>query len=187
MKDDAQKPVKESRDALLGELESIKELLDQYQEESAESNIPLLNEVVQDASPKNSTDDPQLLDLDNIFGDSDDLVLDGGTSNNDDKGSSLDDLDELDIGISIPEFTLHTTVQEEPSVAKAEQQVADSTPPSPSPAGSNSNPPPSINIDLLIQEIVDESIPALEAQLRERLSQHSIPALKQILAKLNKT
>jgi hypothetical protein len=195
MTNDASKPAKASKDALLGELESIKELLDKYQDDDPPANdIPLLDDVVDQkiASEHKTEADQKLLDLDNIFGDGDDMVLDQGEQLNNnsqaaefDELEDLEDLDELDIDINIPGFTLSTTVQEDEPFNASEAQ--ETTQPANGATHEQSKTgQPTIDVDLIVQEIVDEYIPTIEKQLRQRLSEYAPEALSQLVHKLNK-
>ena len=126
------------KQALLGELESIKNLLDdsssgEFNESLSDEllNIPILDDVVPELS--SNAQGPGLLDLDNIFGDLDDGIIDehltseqaesDGSLNksitstesphqNQDKPEATQEIeaslqiDHLDADVSFPAFTL---------------------------------------------------------------------------------
>jgi hypothetical protein len=153
------------KDSLMGELESIKDLLDK----DAGPTIPTLDDSIAD-----STDSPmQELKLDSIF---DDLTK-----------TESPTLADNPTAIKAPE-TLIPTLEDQPA-NKMEPQLLDLVKP-PTTADANSNPQtpertqqPDFSIELLIQEIVDEYIPHIEAELRERLSQCEPEMIRQLAYK----
>ena len=176
MTDDSSKPPKASKEDLLGELESIKDLLDENDSvDQKDGNIPVLDDVFNHSQQYTPPEDAaKLLNLDNIFEDDDDVLeSQGNDSNSAIDFDNLDDFNELDIDIAIPDFTLSTVetdADNQPAISTDQQQ-------------SQQEKPSPIDMELLIQEIVDEFIPSLEAQLRKRLSECSPEVIKQLANK----
>lgn len=123
------------KDSLMGELESIKNLLDK----DTGPTIPTLDDSISDSADSTA---PQL-NLNSIF---DDLANTAPPT--------------------LEDTLAATTAAQSGSAQKPERQQQ-----------------PDFSIHLLIQEIVDEYIPHIEAQLRERLSQCEPDIIRQLANK----
>ena len=229
------------KQTLLGELESIKDLLNdneigEFDESLSDEllDIPILDDVVPELS--NNTQASGLLDLDNIFDDiNDEHLANQLIENHSDLGdtalsttsfhpnqsntewvkepeASLK-IDHLDANVSFPSFTLDTTIEQSieshhdlDAIPILEANTIDNRPLQ----AESALPPishglqqaltksfsdtvnlqkqqplldnPIDDLDLMIQELVDEFIPPIEAELRKRLSKCS-PAVIVELAK----
>jgi hypothetical protein len=149
------------KDSLMGELESIKDLLDK----DAGPTIPTLDDSI--ADPADSPI-PQLK-LDSIF---DDLAntapptLSATTA----PQTPIPILEDQPTSTTEPRLLdavkITTTADQSSSLQKPERQQQ-----------------PDFSIELLIQEIVDEHIPHIEAELRERLSQCEPDIIRQLANK----
>ena len=190
--DTSKKPSNTSKDALLGELESIKDLLDKYQDDDTpdSSQVPILDDIVdKNHLPNENNNEPSLLNLDNIFGDGN--FFDEDDNQNDDDSAMnfdhLDDLDELDLNINIPDFTLSTaqTGAQDKESQKAEK--LENFPADESVQTATDTTSSELDMNLLIQEVVDEFIPAIEAQLLKRLSQLGPETIQQLAKKYSKS
>lgn len=138
-------------DLLLDELESIKDVLDD--EPAAPADIPLLDDIVID----HLDDNARLLDLDQIF---------------DDGSEARDEIVETAApDVQFPRFSLDTALPETDVVAP--EPVA-----APRPAAGVRRVRPDYGREVLIQELVDEFIPQIEAALRDRLRALDDAALK---------
>ena len=160
-KDDPQSPHDQAKQneksALLDELESIKDLLED-DGESAQQTIPLLQDVIDDTPDSTEA----ILDIQAIFDDGD-------------NASTLSE----ESAVEFPSFKLDVKVDEVLS--------ADTDMPAQPEAESANAPISAIDdldINLLIQEIVDEQIPLLEDALRKRLEQYSPKAILALANKL---
>ncbi|MEE8059312.1 MAG: hypothetical protein V3T17_15970 [Pseudomonadales bacterium] len=211
-----------SADELLGQLESIKDLLEDANfADDLDIDIPILDDVV--TGEHNRDNNSSLLDINRNFDEDDDG----------DKDSILTtelNLDNLDTNITIPSFKLSATLSNASPTLKtaADNPLDNVTLPDTEPTASTGveadlsahiddnspdyqreepqeeqqdqsaqKPPPdhlpspkiqaitanNFDIDLLIQEIVDEFIPVLEDQLRQRLSDCSPLVLQQLAEK----
>lgn len=152
------------KDSLMGELESIKDLLDK----EVGPTIPTLDDSI--ANPADNQV-PEL-NLDSIF---DELAntkpptLAGSLSGN--TPEAVPPILEYQSTAS-PESTIPDTATD---TGKAEENT--------SPHKHERQQQPDFSIELLIQEIVDEYIPHIEAQLRERLSQCEPDIIRQLADK----
>lgn len=129
-------------DHLLDELTSIKALLERGQVADA-ADIPVLDDVVGFAASFKAVDaepGPALLDLDGIFGDG--------------PGDDSSDFVPATTNLAFPKFTLDVAVTDAPG----QSAVA-----------IGSNVPANRLREALIQELVAEFLPQIEATLRERL------------------
>lgn len=157
------------KDSLMGELESIKDLLGQ----DIGSVVPTLEPSVEEA------DDSQapLLDLDSIFEkpqQQQPLTL--STNPCDDSPT------ENNPGADIPTLQAEPEPAVEPPLLEPSEDnnsEADRYTRTPQAVRQQSN----FSIDLLIQEIVDDYIPEIEAELRERLSQLDPELIRQLADK----
>ena len=156
--------------ALLGELESIIDILDDNEQLSEElfdmdkhtdelMDIPLLNDVV-DEEPSN--DSSSLFDLDRIFSD-------------DDFGSNIEATEPKKLEPSPIYSKLDNSDEEQSEMFP----VPNDSPEASEKRQVNLNQ----NLDLLIQELVDEFIPALENRLREQLSSLSPEIIQELAEK----
>jgi hypothetical protein len=139
-------------DHLLNELESIKGILDD-QQTPAPGDIPLLDDMVIDNLDANN----KLLNLQRIFAE-DDL----------DEADPLPDRP-LPSAVQMPHFNLNTMQPPDP---------AEATTPAPIAAPAAARVRPDYSREVLIQELVDEFIPEIEAALHERLSKLDDATLK---------
>ena len=205
-----EKPPKSPANDLMGELESIKELLegagldDLNMDDDLDIDIPILDDIVSDSPSSTPNQNASLLNLDSIFEDddfgNDSAIIDNGSL--EDPKAELN-LEDLDTHIAIPAFKLTTggsnepafkTNTEEPDLANdyiddnspndclEEQQENTQAKPETRalPAQSPLTTDDDINIDFLIQEIVDEFIPLIEDKLRQSLSQSSPELIRQL-------
>ena len=152
-------------DSLMGELESIKDLLDK----DAGPTIPTLDDSIADSADSPT---PQLK-LDSIF---DDLA-------NTEPPTLADTLS----ATTAPQIPI--PILEDQSTSTTEPRLPDAVKTTTT-ADESSNPQtpertqqPDFSIELLIQEIVDEYIPHIEAELRERLSQCEPDIIRQLANK----
>ena len=153
------------KDSLMGELESIKDLLDK----EVGPTIPTLDDSIADTADSLIPE----FNLDSIF---DEPVNTAPPTLADTLSST-----------SVPK-TL-TPILDDQSTSTP-QSLLPATEKTPTPAKENSRPKkperqqqPDFSIELLIQEIVDEYIPHIEAQLRERLSQCEPDIIRQLADK----
>ncbi|MDB6060629.1 MAG: hypothetical protein JWM78_732 [Verrucomicrobiaceae bacterium] len=162
-------------DHLLDELESIKDILDD--DDAALLDIPLLDDMVINNLNANS----QLLNLGQIFEED---------TEGDEKENADTDIDEqitvaasrAQPDVQFPRFSLDTLLHDktpEPIIAAAIIPAASIAAtvfkPSTHPA---QRVRPDYSREVLVQELVDEFIPQIEAALRERLSQLDDATLK---------
>jgi hypothetical protein len=148
----------------MGELESIKDLLDK----DTGPKIPTLDDSIADSADSKA---PQL-NLDSIF---DDLANTAPPTLADTLSATtapetlipiLDDQTSTKEPQPLDAIKTTTTAAQSSSMQKPERQQQSD-----------------FSIDLLIQEIVDEYIPHIEAQLRERLSQCEPDIIRQLANK----
>ncbi len=197
-------PEKTSKTDLLDELESIKGLLD----DDLDIDIPILDDVVNnDPEPDTQSheaesleDKPaELLDLNSIF---DDEVDESPEESIVDRLN----LKDLNTNITIPDFKLDAAAIENADSEAIPDDMMDTleatTPLSPEdpdyeeeqeemfaefemapPADESPALEEAVDMDLLIQEIVDEFIPTIEDQLRQRLTQCSPAVIKELAKK----
>ena len=195
---------KTSNNDLLDELESIKGLLDKERDveismlDDTVDNPAQIQAELASATEKNNSD---LLDLISIFDDSEVSIV-----------NRLNRKD-LNTNSAIPDFKLDTSaadnadielIDDQPLSAYSELQTIPLSPEDPdyeeeqeemfaehemAPSCSSVDSPlvdNDLNIDLLIEEIIDEFIPAIEDKLRQRLSQCYPAAINQLAEKLRK-
>ena len=142
-------------DHLLDELTSIRALLDS-ERAGATTDVPMLDDVVGFAASFKAVDAepaPALLDLDGIFGD--------GPG-----GEDAGNFEPASAHLTFPKFTLDVALTDEPDAATA-------------PVDDNER--ANYRREALIQELVAEFLPRIEATLRERLAgldDQSLHALK---------
>jgi len=174
-------------DHLLNELESIKGILDDDDAIDASlTDIPLLDDMVIDNLDTNA----RLLNLDRIFGE----------GSEEESEESLDDAHEYESAapraaitprtdIPFPRFQLDALLADDVPEPEAPIQPAIAAMPSSAPSPARSPLPkspsaagrvrPDYSREVLIQELVDEFVPQIEAALRERLSRLDNAALQQ--------
>jgi hypothetical protein len=191
MNDNTCMPLKSSKEELLGELESIKGLLDESTEELIFSqpqpsiDIPVLSDVISseqssgDVSQWQVSSEPTSseLNLDSMSDQELNAILD----------TELD-LTDLDQHIDIPHFTLLAASEEEQAYNEHQEEHSQTltteltaTPEHTAPK--NIHFETNFDLEFIIQEIVDESIPLIESQLRERLSACSPEMINQLAKK----
>ena len=146
---------------LLDELESIKDILRDGGIEP-QTNIPLLDDMV----VQHLDDNAKLLDLNRIFEEDADTETEPELA----KPTRPD--------IEFPRFQLNTMLPEEPaeSTPAIEPTVAAPVARKTSPAAPRVR--PDYSREVLIQELIDEFIPEIEAALHERLSKLDDATLK---------
>jgi hypothetical protein len=170
-------------DHLLNELESIKGILDDNDEmDTSFTDIPLLDDMVIDNLDTNAG----LLNLNRIFGE----------GNEEESQEDLDDEHKFvsatpcaaitpRTDIPFPRFQLDALLADD--IPEPEAPIQPAIAPISSPARSHLQKSPTAGTrvrpdysrDVLIQELVDEFVPQIEAALRERLSQLDNAALQQ--------
>ncbi|MCR8923288.1 hypothetical protein NO559_10920 [Dasania sp. GY-MA-18] len=174
-----------SQQSLLGELESIIDLLDSAEPDhttpsndevfdlDAHSNsvasIPVLDDVVNNSMANSA---PSLLDLDSIFSD-EDYSSEQQTIDNDlhsallsNSGATGSEEEQSELFPLLEDLLPSSKLTPQPQQRKSNYQA---------------------DLQLLIQELVDEMIPELEARLRQQLSQLAPEAIHELAEKhLNK-
>ena len=169
-------------DHLINELESIKDILHGNGDDGAElpTDIPLLDDMVFNDLDANA----RLLNLNRIF--------------EEDTEEASEEIHHVApvaataaiasrAEISFPRFQLDTMLTDEAPepapISPAAAPIKTATAPTPQPPQKAPSAPtrirPDYSRDVLIQELVDEFVPQIEAALRERLSQLDIAALQQ--------
>ena len=153
------------KDSLMGELESIKELLDK----DAGPTIPTLDDSIADW-----TDSPaQQIYLDSIF---DNLANIEPPTPADTLCATTAPETLIPILEDQPASTIEPPLLDVVKTATTTDEVS-------RPQQPERQQQPDFSIELLIQEIVDEYIPHIEAQLRERLSQCEPDIIRQLADK----
>jgi len=150
------------KDSLMGELESIKDLLDK----EVGPTIPTLDDTLADSFDSSAGQ----LNLDSIF---------DGPAKIEPPTLSTEAAQAL-----IPTLDKQPSIAIKPPLVDADNATTTSN------RDSREQKPerkqqPDFSIELLIQEIVDEYIPHIEAQLRERLSQCEPDVIRQLADKKN--
>lgn len=172
-------------------------------------DIPILDDVVPAAANDQAisaipdTDSPEILDIARIFEDEEALANQATIGEEAEPEASLEaedehepdlslelDLENMDLDFAIPDFKLTTLTADsdrsaEPATVatagSASQTICEPHKEQPLRAAAED----SIDIDLLIQEIVDDLIPVMEDQLRKRLSEATRQAIQQLARTLN--
>lgn len=163
--DPRQSPNKPAND-LLNELESIKGVLTDDYAADAElpADIPLLDDMV----IQNLDSNADLLNIDRIF----------------DEDTSADETPATaQTVMQFPRFTLDVAISDDGEIAAKVPSCAPiSAPPISTPSNSvtAARVRPDYRREVLIQELVDEFIPQIEAELHKRLSQLDDVALRQL-------
>jgi hypothetical protein len=134
---------------LLDELESIKDILDDDGDDTAAGDIPLLDDMVIDNLDANT----RLLNLNRIFDDSD--GADAGPA----------PVEPARANVQFPRFSLDTLLPDEMQEPAAAPGACHQ------PSATAKRVRPDYSREVLIQELVDDFIPQIEAALRERLGQ----------------
>jgi hypothetical protein len=153
-------------DHLLNELESIKDLLQGEELAATLADIPLLSDIVDPAdvgadTPADARDEADaLLDLGQIF--EDDAEADAPAP-----------------GYRFPAFSLDVAGCDDIDTALPAPDIAAAIAPVELPAGgARPRVRPDYRREVLIQELVDEFIPQIEAALRERLDHLDLETLR---------
>ncbi len=157
------------------------------------------------SSLKSSDDEADLIDIDSVFDDDEELDDKSALENADPEQTSLEgdnpaesnlDFDGLDTSLTIPSFKLSVTHSDNSDEqAESDNQTLELTESplehidvAPSQQQSSFNASSSdFDLDIVIQEIVDELIPVMEDQLRQRLSEQSPETIKQLAEKYLKS
>lgn len=141
--DDAHDSSQRPAARLIDELESIKgALADDSSEAEVSAHIPLLDDMV----IGHLDDNARLLNLGQIF----------------DEGEVAEDAADTELPLHFPRFTLDVAVDDDDIAPEEPTPSAAGSPPKPRPR-------PDYSREVLIQELVDEFIPQIEAELHRRL------------------
>lgn len=202
--DDSRPPLNRPAAHLLDELESLKGLLDDDGSESdALLDIPLLDDMVvhnlnnnnnlfNNTEPLKNSDllnlnhDVNLLDISGIFDENltaadfltDDSITDDPTTENRIGKAAAPTVAPIEAAIQFPRFTLDVAISDDPEFAEVPPCSQPSVPPVSPPQQPRVR--PDYSREVLIQELVDEFIPQIEAELHARLRQLDDDALRHL-------